>query len=133
MRVDRDDKKTQVFCVVHTRELCNQVCAVYEKLIKGTGITLSNFAENDKDPGQIVVTTHGKADKVTSGRKTIDLSHLKCFVIDEADLFFADDKNFETLMKVYNSKPVTEMKDKFQWVLFSATFPIGLEEQEDKV
>ena len=132
MRVDRDDKKTQVFCVVHTRELCNQVCAVYEKLTKGTGITLSNFAENDKDPGQIVVTTHGKADKVTSGRKTIDLSHLKCFVIDEADVFFMDEKNYQTLMNIYHTRQIKSNKS-IQWILFSATYPPELDSRNEIV
>ena len=133
LRVDRKNPKTQVFCLTHTRELCNQVCDVYDKLCAGTGITVSNFAENDKNPGQIVVTTHGKGDKATTGRKPIDLSELKCFVIDEADVFFADDKNFETLMKIFNSKPVQAIAKTVQWVFFSATFPIGLEKEEDKV
>jgi superfamily II DNA/RNA helicase len=28
------------------------------------------------------------------GRKKVDLSGLKCLVIDEADFFFADERNF---------------------------------------
>jgi len=58
LRVDRKDQKLQVLVVVNTRELCNQIHAVYEKLVDGTGITLSNF-NNVTTPTQIVVTTHG--------------------------------------------------------------------------
>ena len=45
LRVDRDDPRTQVLCIVHTRELCNQIASVYERITKGTGITLANFTE----------------------------------------------------------------------------------------
>ena len=50
LRLDRNDPKTQILVVVNARELCNQIHAVYEKLIKGTGITLANFASDDKRP-----------------------------------------------------------------------------------
>jgi superfamily II DNA/RNA helicase len=43
LRVDPADKKPQVICICHTRELSNQIAAVYEKLIKGTDITLQNM------------------------------------------------------------------------------------------
>ena len=65
---------------------------VYERLIQGTGITLCNTM-NDSKPAQIMVSTHGKLEALLSGRKPLDLSQLKCFVIDEADVFFLDDKN----------------------------------------
>jgi ATP-dependent RNA helicase DDX19/DBP5 len=50
LRIDRKDPKTQVLVVVNARELCNQIHAVYEKILKGTGITLANFASDDKRP-----------------------------------------------------------------------------------
>lgn len=50
MRVDRGNPKTQVLVITHTRELCNQVSEVYEKIIKGTEITLTNLAEGSQ-PG----------------------------------------------------------------------------------
>ena len=89
--------------MVHTRELCNQVAAVYEKITKGTDITVANFNEHTS-PAQIIVATHGKIEGMISGRRTMDLSQLKCMVVDEADVFFLDDKNFETLLKIANSK-----------------------------
>ena len=48
LRVDRKNPKTQVLVIVPTRELCNQVASVYEKIIKGTGITFANFTESVK-------------------------------------------------------------------------------------
>ena len=50
LRIDRANPKTQVLVVVNTRELCNQIHAVYDKIIKGTGITLANFASDEKKP-----------------------------------------------------------------------------------
>lgn len=122
MRVDREDKRTQVLVLVHTRELCNQIASVYEKIIKGTGITCANYTEAVK-PAQIVVATHGKIANNLSGRKQVDLSGLKCLVIDEADVFFLDEKNHQSLLKIAESKHIKEKKD-LQWVLFSATYPV---------
>ena len=45
LRIDRSDPRTQVWVITHTRELCNQVFAVYQKITKGTGITVCNLAE----------------------------------------------------------------------------------------
>ena len=78
--------------MVNVRELCNQIAAVYEKICQGTGIEVCNTMQESK-PAQILVTTHGKLEQLTSGRKPLDLKNLRCFVIDEADVFFLDDKN----------------------------------------
>lgn len=131
LRVDRKDPKIQVLVITHTRELCNQVYAVYEKITKGTGITIGNMAENNKT-GQIMIGTHGKVEKSVSGRKTMDLSGLRCLVADEADVFFLDDKNYECLMKIANSKHIKDNAN-IQWVLFSATFPPELDGKYEKV
>ena len=101
LRIDRSEPKTQVLVMVNTRELCNQIHAVYDKIIKGTGITLANFASDDKRPQQIVITVHGVLGNLLEGRKPIDLSKVKCVVIDEADVFFNDDKNFEYVKKLH--------------------------------
>ena len=63
------------------------------------------------------------------GRNPIDLKNLKCLVVDEADVFFLDDKNFETLLKVANYKDIKQRNEdnKVQWILFSATYPEGTE------
>jgi hypothetical protein len=44
------------------------------------------------------------------GRKPIDLSKIKCIVIDEADEFLRDDKNFEYIKALSVYKHVEEAK-----------------------
>ena len=107
-------------CVVNVRELCNQIAAVYEKLTQGTGIEVCNTMTDSK-PGQIMVTTHGKFEQLISGRKPIDLKQLKCLVIDEADVFFLDEKNYQSIKKITNYKDIKGI-EKLQYILFSATF-----------
>lgn len=110
LRVDRNNPKTQVVCLANTRELVNQIHSVYEKIVKGTGITLGNFCFNTA-PKQIVVTTHGKLEPLLKGRTPIDLSDLKCLVIDEADVFFTDDKNFSSIKTIANYKQIKNRED----------------------
>jgi superfamily II DNA/RNA helicase len=43
LRIERDSPETQVLVIANTRELVNQIYEVFEKLLKGTGITVSNF------------------------------------------------------------------------------------------
>ena len=126
LRIDRDDPSVQVLVVVNTRELCNQISEVYSKIIEGTGITLSNFMVSTKE-SQIIVSTHGKVEPLTRGRKPMSLARLKCMVIDEADVFLMDEKNFLTLKSIANCKDLRDRKEenKVQWILFSATYPEG--------
>lgn len=105
LRVDPKDPKLQVLVIVNTRELVNQIHSVYEKLIPNTGITLGNFNENTK-PQNVCVTTHGKLEPLLKGRTPLDLSSLKCIVIDEADVFFLDEKNFKFLEQLADYKPI---------------------------
>lgn len=57
-----------------------------------------------------------------TGRKPLDLSSLKCIVIDEADVFFLDDKNFASLSKIAKNPHIKD-NPAMQWILFSATYP----------
>jgi len=41
---------------------------------------------------QIVITTLGKINNLLKGRNKIDISELRCFILDEADDFFMDEK-----------------------------------------
>ena len=131
MRIDRSLDKTQVLVVTHTRELCNQTHAVYEGICKGTGISVTNM-NTDSGQGMIMVGTHGKVEKVVNGRKALDLKALRCLVMDECDVFFLDEKNYESVKTIARS---TSLKDHsgFQWVLFSATFPVQDEGKYEEV
>ena len=116
--------------VVNARELCNQIHVVYDKIIKGTGITLANFASDDKKPQQIVITVHGTLANMLEGRKALDLSKIKCIIIDEADVFFTDDRNYEVIKKLHQYKHVKDTQP--QWILFSATYPSNENEEIQK-
>lgn len=130
LRVDRDlpADKVQILVIANTRELVNQIHSVYEKIVRSTGITLENTNDVRK-PAQILVTTHGKLLSMLEKRPTLDLSHLKCIVVDEADVFFLDDKNFQALQTVAKNKEIIGRPDdnRVQWILFSATYPEGTE------
>ena len=134
LRVDRNEPKTQVLVIVNTRELCNQIHAVYAKLLEGLPITLGNM-NFDTAPKQIMVTTHGKVEPLLGGRKPMDLSALKCLVVDEADVFFLDDKNFASLKNIAFNKQIKDRPEtnKVQFILFSATYPEGGEQIYEKV
>ena len=60
LQIDRENPNTQIIAIAHVRELVNQIASVYEKIVKGTGITVSNYSDPVKTPGQIIVVSHGK-------------------------------------------------------------------------
>ena len=70
-------------------------------MIKGTGITIANFNDESTkrtDSKNIVVSTYGSLVKPLTGRgKKLDISKLRCIVVDEADDFLKDDKKFAFL------------------------------------
>ena len=125
--------KPQVLCVCHVRELSSQIAEVYEKITKFSDITVTNYTATGKAEGaHIVVTTLGKltnALKSQRGKKgsTLDLSALRCFVVDEADVFFNEKRNFQALTEVV-SKHVSKLEHKVQYILFSATYPEEIKE-----
>ena len=60
-------------------------------------------------------------------RTPIDLSELKVIILDEADVFFTDDKNFATVKFIASHKHLKnrDADNRVQWILFSATYPKG--------
>jgi len=86
-----------------------------------------------KSDGQhVIVTTLGKlqnALKPQRGKKpSLDLSALRCLVIDEADVFFNEPKNHQALTDLVN-KTISKIEPKVQYVLFSATYPEDVKEK----
>lgn len=55
-----------------------------------------------------------------NARKSMNLSKLKCLVVDEADVFFGDERNNASL-KTIIAKQFRNLD--IQYILFSATFP----------
>ena len=100
----------------HVRELSSQIAEVYEKITKFSNIVVTNYTATGKAEGaHVVVTTLGKltnALKTQRGKKpTLDLSALKCFVVDEADVFFNEKRNFQALTEVV-TKHVLKLEHK---------------------
>ena len=83
------------------RELSQQISDVYTQLCKYTDIKVSNFTVTGKSTGcHIVVSTIGKVKSAMGQRKVdLDLSELKCVVIDEADFFFAKKEEIEAIQE----------------------------------
>ncbi len=52
----------------------------------------------------------------------IDLSELRAIVIDEVDFFFHDDE-LKKQLDGLNKGVFRKLKQKIQWILFSATYP----------
>ena len=52
----------------------------------------------------------------------MDLSALRVIVIDEVDFFFKDERNKKEIESL-TSRTFNKLKQKIQWVLFSATYP----------
>ena len=75
--------------LANIRELAIQIASVYEKICKYTDIKVSNFAVSGNNDAHIIVTTLGLLEKNLGARsKKIDLTELRCLVVDEADNFF---------------------------------------------
>lgn len=84
---------------------------------------MKNFTVDNKYHGeQIIVTTLGKLANNLKGRSNkLDISQLKCFVIDECDVFFSESKNLSQLKEVY-TKYIKTLPHKVQNIIFSATY-----------
>ena len=92
--MDPSIQKPQILVVAHVRELSSQIADVYTKLCKYTDIRVTNFTQSGQTEGNhVVVTTLGKLDnnlKKRGNKGKLDLSELRCFVVDETDVFFGE-------------------------------------------
>jgi superfamily II DNA/RNA helicase len=96
--------------LAHVRELAQQIADVYSALTKNTEIQVSNFTVTGKCEGcQVVVSTIGKIQNDFKSRKPqIDLSQLKCIVIDEADFFFQKKEEIDAIKEI-DSKHIKKL------------------------
>ena len=80
---------------------------MYEKLCKYTNINVTNFTITNQTEGvHVVVTTLGKLAnnlKKRGNSGKLDLSQLKCFVVDESDVFFGDQRNLSQLKEIHSN------------------------------
>ena len=95
---------SQVICLCHTRELAFQVAGVYRKATNfAPEYKISCLLEKAEKNAQVIVTSLGKLFELQKGRDNkIDLSGVKVVVIDEADFFFEDERNYSDLMNLKN-------------------------------
>ena len=118
--------KTQGLVLCPTRELAEQVSSELRRLARNIpnvkiitlygGTPLKPQANSLEKGVHIVIGTPGRIDDHLN-KNTLDLSHLKIFVLDEADRML--DMGFQqTLNQIIENVPKTR-----QTLLFSATFP----------
>ena len=93
--------------LAHVRELSTQIADVYAKLTKYTDIRVNNFTVTGAvDNSQIIVTTLGKIAtnlKKRGNSGKVDLSALRCLVVDETDHFFTDPRNLQQLNELHKN------------------------------
>ena len=123
MRVDVTIKKPQVICIVDDRYLAAHITEVYIKLTKFTDIKVSDLTETGKWEGyQIIVSCLGTLKNKCNARQPIDFSELRVVVIDEVNFLFHDD-DYKKQLEGLNRTLFSKLKQKIQWILFSATYP----------
>lgn len=122
-KINPNSKETQALILTPTRELAIQITAEANKLKESNNINiLATYGGQDigsqlkklNNNVHLIIATPGRLlDHLE--RKTIDLSKLKTFVLDEADqmLFMGFKNEVEKIMK--------EMPKKYQMLCFSAT------------
>jgi len=107
----------------HIRELSAQIAEVYSKICKFSDITVVDHTATGKcgNAHIVVMTLGGLKNALASRSKAIDLSALRCLVIDEVDFFMTSQDSQKQLFDI-NNKYLKKLP-KFQWLLFSATYP----------
>ena len=79
----------------------------------------------------VVVTTIGTLKNFAGARDAMDLSALRVIVINDADFFFKDETNKKEIEDLTRGT-FNKLKQKIQWVLFSATYPEEVIEEINK-
>ncbi|KAF8969172.1 P-loop containing nucleoside triphosphate hydrolase protein [Flammula alnicola] len=124
-RVDYELNKPQALCLAPSRELARQIMSVITAMGKYTNVQ-TEYAIKENLPrdatnitAQIIVGTPGTMMDLMR-RKVLDVSHVKVFVLDEADNMLDQDGLGEQTLRVKNYLPKNKP---IQIILFSATFP----------
>ncbi|KAK0524156.1 RNA helicase required for poly(A+) mRNA export [Tilletia horrida] len=121
-RIDYSIKMPQAIALAPSRELARQTMDVVHEMGKFTPVTTAYaipdaVKRGDTVTAQLIVGTPGKLTELIK-YKTLDTSHVKVFVLDEADNMLDQQGLGEQSIRVKNMLPKT-----CQLVLFSATFP----------
>ncbi|KIK10013.1 hypothetical protein K443DRAFT_136113 [Laccaria amethystina LaAM-08-1] len=124
-QVDFSLNKPQALCLAPSRELARQIMSVVVAMGKFTNVQ-TEYAIKDNLPrnatnitAQIIVGTPGTMTDLMR-RRVIDVTHIKVFVLDEADNMLDQDGLGDQTLRVKNLLP---RGSPVQIILFSATFP----------
>ncbi|MDR2557750.1 MAG: DEAD/DEAH box helicase [Mycoplasmataceae bacterium] len=134
-KLDPESSNIQVLVLAPTRELVNQIAVEYKKLAANLphakilaiygGQNISTQLKLLKDKQQIIVSTPGRLlDHLE--RRTINLSHIKTVILDEADEML----NMGFIRDI--EKILRQITHQHQTVLYSATFNKGVYEISNK-
>jgi len=123
--VDPALKKPQGIVLSPTRELARQNLDVIEQLCKYNGVTTQLIVpqteglptRSEAMSAQILSATPGKLQELLR-KRLIDVSQVKFFVLDEADVMISAENNMGNIVNVLRSMLPKDM----QILLFSATF-----------
>lgn len=130
-RIDPNLKQTQAICLAPSRELARQMLDSIQEIARFLPITSAGIVKDVFKTGarervnknqmltdHIIVGTPGIILNCLRRRQTINVNHLKMFVLDEADNMLDYDGLGDQSIRIRNLIPV-----KPQILLFSATFP----------
>ncbi|KAE8216464.1 hypothetical protein CF327_g306 [Tilletia walkeri] len=121
-RIDYSIKSPQAIALAPSRELARQTMDVVHEMGKFTPVTTAYaipdaVKRGDTVDAQLIVGTPGKLTELIK-YKTLNTTHVKVFVLDEADNMLDQQGLGEQSIRVKNMLPKS-----CQLVLFSATFP----------
>lgn len=121
-RVDPDLNAVQAVCVCPTRELARQILDVVKTMGQFTRVTADLALREEAGPRREPIASHiviGTPGTILNleGRRMLDLSQVRLFVLDEADVMLDKQGMGLQSMRVRNACP-----EDAQLVLFSATF-----------
>lgn len=121
-RVDPSNPNIQVICVGHTIELTNQLYEEYLKFTSRMGINLTivNRDTKQNEMGQVLVTLPGSFSRILKAKA--DFSHLKVFVVDEADHLLDSKTSPDFYNSLNHAISSDQLPKNVQFLLFSATF-----------
>lgn len=125
-RIDMDLKEPQAICIAPSGELAIQIMGVVERMGEYTPVQCFHAGRDSVKRGmpklthQIIVGTPGTIIDMVVKSRVLDLTHVKVFVLDEADNMLDSGTMGEQSIQVKNL--ITKMANNPQIVLFSATF-----------
>ncbi|KAK6738631.1 hypothetical protein RB195_020631 [Necator americanus] len=124
-RVDPSNKYPQCLCLAPTYELAIQIGDVVAKMAQFMPDVAVHYAVRGVKPSapiteQIIIGTPGKLVDYLTKYNCLDASHIRCLVLDEADVMINQAGYTQQSTQIYNI--IEEASPVVQTMLFSATY-----------